>query len=282
MSKVSVHNEWDPVEEIIVGTSLFAKLPTNDLGFHALEKLAAESSKSPIQLGNFPQYIIDETEEDLANFVKILEKLNIIVRRPTAIDFPGNFKTLDWESQHYFCYCPRDLLLAIGQSIIETPNVCRSRYFEAYCYKEIMVDYLKSGSKWFSAPKPRLLTEGYDLSNSGGSIILKELEPVFDAANVIKAGIDIFYLISDSGNQLGAEWLQTILGETYRVHPCYNLYSGVHIDSTLSFLRPGLVLVNPSRVNKNNLPELLKKWEVIEAPEMIEKQYSDLHPISTK
>ncbi|RUS93318.1 hypothetical protein DSM106972_096740 [Dulcicalothrix desertica PCC 7102] len=44
---------------------------------------------------------------------------------------------------------------------------------------------------------------------------VKELEPAFDAANVLRLGKDIFYLVSDSGNKYGAKWLQTFLGNEY-------------------------------------------------------------------
>lgn len=34
--------------------------------------------------------------------------------------------------------------------------------------------------------------------------MLGETEPVFDAANVLRAGRDLYYLVSGSGNELGA------------------------------------------------------------------------------
>lgn len=162
-----------------------------------------------------------------------------------------------------------------------TPNVFRSRYFETVGYKSILLDYMNSGSKWIAAPKPRLLDSTYNESDRSKSA-LGNLEPVFDAANILRAGKDIIYLISDSGNELGCRWLQTILGEQYRVHPCHNLYSSMHIDSTICLLRPGLALVNPSRVNEKNLPNPLKNWDLLICPEMVEYKYSDLGAFSTR
>lgn len=279
-SLVNVYNEWDPVEEIIVGTAQHAAIPHEDKGFQAMQKNTPDLFKS-LKSGNYPQFIIDETEEDLAHFVSELEKLKIRVRRPTPIQCSERVKTLDWEADHYFAYCPRDVLLAVGDSIIESPNVFRSRYFETVSYKEILIDYLKSGSKWLSAPKPRLLDEGFN-SIDPNQLALKNHEPVFDAANILRAGTDLFYLISDSGNELGCQWLQTLLGETFTVHPCRQLYSSMHIDSTLCLLKPGLVLINPSRVRHDNLPEPLKKWDQLVAPEMVEYRYSDEGNFSTK
>jgi glycine amidinotransferase/scyllo-inosamine-4-phosphate amidinotransferase 1 len=137
------------------------------------------------------------------------------------------------------------------------------------------------GYRWIIAPKPRLRDEDY-ITDSKASTVLAETDPMFDAANILRAGKDIFYLVSGSGNMLGYSWLQNVLGDEYRVHACHGLYSGTHIDTTLAFLRPGLVLANPARVNSDNLPPALKKWEVIYAPDMQEYNYSNISPLSSK
>jgi N-dimethylarginine dimethylaminohydrolase len=93
-------------------------------------------------------------------------------------------------------------------------------------------------------------------------------EPAFDAANVLRFGQDLIYLVSATGNELGGEWLQTILGDTFRVHFLKDIYYGSHIDSTLVALRPGLVLCNPARVNDGTLPAILKQWHVLYSPPM--------------
>jgi N-dimethylarginine dimethylaminohydrolase len=91
-------------------------------------------------------------------------------------------------------------------------------------------------------------------------------EPAFDAANVLRFGRDLLYLVSGTGNELGGQWLQTMLGDDYRVHFLKDVYYGSHIDSTFVALRPGLALCNPGRINDNTLPEFLKQWEVIYCP----------------
>jgi N-dimethylarginine dimethylaminohydrolase len=93
-------------------------------------------------------------------------------------------------------------------------------------------------------------------------------EPAFDAANVLRLGQDLIYLVSSTGNELGGQWLQIVLGETFRVHFLKDVYFGSHIDSTFVALRPGLMLCNPSRVNSETLPAILKQWEVIYSPPM--------------
>jgi N-dimethylarginine dimethylaminohydrolase len=83
----------------------------------------------------------------------------------------------------------------------------------------------------------------------------------FDAANVCRLGKDLLYLVSDSGNIEGARWLQDTLGKDYTVHVLDDIYSGVHIDSTISPVREGLVVINKDRVKK--VPEVFAKWDII-------------------
>jgi N-dimethylarginine dimethylaminohydrolase len=232
-------------------------------------QLAEFPDRSLVEIprGSFPQRIIEETEEDLNEFVRILEAQGVTVKRPETWPHEAKFSTINWEAEGYYNYCPRDVLLVIGNQIIETPNVIRSRAQETFSYRSLLIDYLKSGARWYSAPKPMLLDslfEGIDLSKPAP----RNDEPAFDAANVIRLGKDLIYLVSATGNELGGQWLQTILGDEFRVHFLKNVYFGSHIDSTLVALRPGLLLANPSRVNDDTLPEILKQWEIIYSPPM--------------
>ena len=264
MSVVWSCNEWDPLEEIIVGNPLRARYPTADPSTRLAE--FPGRSLDDIPQGEFPQQIIEETEEDLDAFVAVLEDLGVTVRRPETWPHDAEFSTINWKSRGYYNYCPRDILLVVGDHIIETPNVIRSRSQETASYRTIMVDYLKSGAKWFSAPKPMLLDSLFEVDLKRPTP--RNDEPAFDAANILRLGRDLIYLVSATGNELGGQWLQTILGEEFRVHFLKDVYFGSHIDSTFSALRPGLVLCNPGRVNDGTLPEILKQWEVIYSPPM--------------
>lgn len=267
-SLVQIHNEWDPLEEVIVGRAENAQVARADRSLHAVE-YADLDSPNKIPAGRYPQKVIDETVEDLEELVAALQKLGVIVRRPEITDHSTSFKTPDWESDGQYNYCPRDLFVTVGTSIIESPMTLRARQFETNSFKDILLDYLKSGSRWISAPRPRLLDSMYDLSPAR-AIAIGEYEPVFDAANVLRVGRDIFYLVSDTGNKIGAMWLQQALGSEYRVHAYEGVYSGSHVDTTITLLRPGLVLVNPTRVNPSNLPSMFKNWKVLEVPEVVD------------
>ena len=173
---------------------------------------------------------------------------------------------MHWEAQGYYNYCPRNVLLVIGDRIIESPNVIRSRAQETFSYRKLLIEYMKSGAKWYSAPKPMLLDSLFDVDLSKPTP--RNDEPAFDAANVLRFGKDLIYLVSATGNEMGGHWLQSMLGDQFRVHFFRDVYYGSHIDLTLVALRPGLVLANPGRVSDDTLPEVLKQWKVIYSPSM--------------
>jgi len=264
MSVVWSCNEWDQLEEVIVGNPLRARYPFADRSTQLAEYPGRSLEEIP--QGPIPQQIIEETEEDLNAFVAVLEELGITVKRPETWPHEARFSTIHWESEGFYNYCPRDILLVIGDHIIETPNVIRSRSQETFSYRTMMVEYLKSGAKWYSAPRPMLQDSLFEVDLDKPTP--RNDEPAFDAANILRLGQDLIYLVSGTGNEMGGQWLQTILGDAFRVHFFKDVYYGSHIDSTFVALRPGLMLCNPARLNDDTLPEILKQWDVIYSPPM--------------
>jgi len=282
MSPINAHNEWDPLEEIIVGIANDAHFPDDpSFALTVDPKYSVPGHKfTELKLGPIAKQVIDETNEDLDGLVNILQGLGVKVRRPKPHADMHTIKTPYWQTERYFAYCPRDIFLTVGDTIIETPGMQRSRYFESFCYEDIYVDCVNQGGKWIAAPKPKLRDQDFNLCGTQYSI-LQNREPIFEAANVIRAGRDIIYLVSDGANELGAQWLQNTLGNQYRVNISTDLYSGLHIDSTITLLRPGLFLANPARVTADNIPAPLKNWDMIYAPEMINGEESDIGFISS-
>ncbi|MCS4592681.1 hypothetical protein KTJ89_06745 [Brevibacterium sediminis] len=279
MSFVSTHNEWDPLEEVVIGTMRGAQVPQVGDDLFAVE-FSNYGHRSNVPTGPYSPEVVETTETELDDLARTLKQLGIKVRRPEPRDTSKMFSTTDWATDGFYDYCPRDVLLTIGNSIIETPMVLRSRYLEPNAYRSMLIELMENGSRWFSAPKPRLLDEFYKETNPPGERLLNE-EPAFDAANVLKLGTDILYLVSDSGNEKGLEWLRLMLGEKYTIHPCRNMYASTHIDSTIVPIRPGLVLLNPERVTMENMPTFLRKWDHIWCPPLQDTGYVSKQPYSS-
>ena len=100
-------------------------------------------------------------------------------------------------------YC-RDLLLVVGDEIIEAPMAWRCRFFEYRSFRPLLKEYFSQGAKWTACPKPQMSEDLYDHEYpitdiprreelmEDGKFITTEFEPCFDAADFYRAGKDIF------------------------------------------------------------------------------------------
>jgi len=94
---------------------------------------------------------------------------------------------------------------------------------------------------------------------------ITEHEPVWEAADFVRCGRDLFVTRSVVTNELGIEWVRRHLGPGFRVHEVQTRCSTpCHIDTTFVPLAPGKVLVNPDWVTE--LPECVRRWDVLAAP----------------
>ncbi|MDP3999610.1 MAG: hypothetical protein Q8P76_03410 [bacterium] len=264
--RINSHNEWDKLQEVIVGRGdghaslVFPHGPVTEELLHKATALAKEA---------FPQWLTDEINEDLEGLSDVLKSFGVKVHRPNLDHNNKFFATPYFSAVGDHVYNMRDLHLVVGNTVVESPSQEQHRYFEAMGLYPIWYEYLKQGFRWISGPKQRIpgdhmvvyTAEGKDGYDDGQKYIkLKEDEILFEAANTVRLGKDLLYLVSRSGNEIGAKWLQSVLGDEYRVHTTDKIYRSSHIDSTALALKPGVVLLNGSRVNESNCPDVLKKW----------------------
>ena len=283
-SKINSHNGWDKLKEVIVGT---CEGTTGTITWDRKKKIDQKILDQAIVLAkeSFPNWLSEEVEDDLNGLATILQKLDVIVHRPKPFDLSNIYSSPFWYSNSNNLYNARDLNLVVGNIIVESPSYLASRYFENTAYYEIFYKYFERGFKWIAGPKPKLNYEvqpPYFIDNDNRELTsenikhktltkgrleqlykLAEREIVFEAANTLRMGKDLLYLVSSSGNFLGAKWLQSVLGNEYKVHITKDIYRSSHIDSTLMALKPGLILINTARVNEKNYPAIFKKWEKI-------------------
>jgi glycine amidinotransferase len=205
-------------------------------------------------------------------FVQLLSANGVHVVRPEGISHRRPFATPNWLSPGgLYSAMPRDLLLIVGDTVIEAPMAWRSRYFEIDAYRPLLRDYFRRGARWLAAPKPQLLEEWYDPDYDrvrpceSGRYLTLEHEPTFDAADFIRCGRDIFVQRSHVTNRMGIVWVTRHLGDEYRVHEVDVADpSPMHIDASFMPLAPGKLLLNPCRVR--SVPDVLDSWEVRWAP----------------
>lgn len=262
--KISTNNHWDPLEEIIVGIADHARVPTVDKSTMNMSYSNYDIDNVKPLEGAYPQWLIDEANEDLEGLSNVLRKAGVKVHRPKPLDHSKQYSTPEWQTTGWYTWCPRDLLLPLNNLMIETPSGCRARYFETRAYHDIMLEAVKDGVEWIAAPKPILLDEGYQFEDIQGKPSLLNIEPIFDAPNCVRLGKDILFQISNTGNHLGMQWLKNVLEPRgYRIQAAEHIYSFAHMDSTIVPLRPGKVLLNSTRVTPENCPKVFEKWDKI-------------------
>jgi glycine amidinotransferase len=286
---VNSWNEWDPLKHIIVGradgTMVQAPEP-------AVVRDWPEYGFPLGTYGPLPKDMEDAANEQLDNFVTLLEKHGVTVDRPEPLDFRQSVSTPDWKQDSMFGIMPpRDILLTVGNEIVEATMSARSRWFEFLAYRPLLQRYFKEDPnfRWEAAPKPRLTDKSYvdgiefweyaesmpdeeqiERFTMNKQWNLTEEEPLFDAADVGRFGKDLFVQRSTTTNGAGIDWLRRHFPE-HRVHEVlfYEAHP-MHIDATFIPLRPGLALSNRQRVPlTEEMKQLfaLNDWEIVPCAE---------------
>ena len=252
-------NEYDPLKKVIVGIADDATIPSLDISLRTIN-YADKKDAGDIPQGRYPDKVIDEANEDLEKFCDLLRKESVEVLRPNNSHIPK-----------YYNYCPRDNVLVYDDLILATPQPLRSRINEYIAMDQHFNPYVKKGVRYIDKQISRS-DDLYNLDCLGNKDILAltEIEPSFDAANILRDNDDLYYLVSNSGNKKGAEYLQSLLPNK-TIHLVEGVYSYMHIDSTIAFLREGLMLLNPSRIkSKDQLPKKLQSWDAIFAADPVD------------
>lgn len=264
---VCSYNEWDPLEEVIVGVLNDAVIPK----FHVTLGATMPAEHMPMFKTRGGQRFDPERvaagQRELDGFARLLESEGVSVRRPDPLDHARPYSTPDWtEPGGLYAAMPRDVALVVGDELIEAPMAWRSRYFEIHAYRSLFRSYFGAGARWTAAPRPVLDENSYNPNfEEAGELVVREHEPTFDAADFIRCGRDIFAQRSHVTNALGIEWLRRHLDGRIRVHELsFSDPHPMHIDATFMPLAPGKLLVNPERVEQ--VPSIFRSWDVLRAP----------------
>ncbi len=280
--KINSWNEWDPLKHVIIGradgTMIQAPEP-------AVERDFPDDGFPKGTYGPIPEEMVQVANEQLDNFAQLLEKRGIVVERPVPVDFSQTVSTPDWVQKTMFgCMSPRDVIITVGNEILEATMCYRSRWFEYLCYRPLIENYFRADPemRWEAAPKPRLTLNSYKegfweefeqlshdekiLKVHQNDLVLTEAEPLFDAPDVVRFGKDLFVQLSLVTNRSGVKWLRKHF-PNHRIHEItFDNPKPFHLDATWVPLRPGLVLHNSERKADEDLVTYfhINDWEIIE------------------
>jgi len=288
-SPVSSWNEWDPLEEVIVGVPDLGVVPypypetTACFGARLADNFMKKNGGkywSEVMPKEVYQNVLKEHKE----FVNILKGEGVKVVHPIPMDMKKEYTTPFFKSCGLDLAFPRDIILVIGDEIMETTMTWRSRFFEYLGYRPLLIDYWKRGANFQSAPKPMCSDESFkkNFDISGDKFeelgyVTTEFEPMFDAADFMRAGRDVFAQQSHVTNATGIEWMRRHLAEKgIRLHLLdFKDPYAMHIDATFFTVKPGYLIENPEVINP--YADFITKagWKIVKGPKPADR--SDMY-----
>ena len=279
---VNSWNDWDPLKHVIVGVADHSVIPNEEPA--TSEKVPVDSEMRGMW-GPRPLETVEKANEQLNYLVKVLEERGVKVDRPTPLQWNQPVITPDFRTDSMMtCMPPRDTLLTIGPEIIEAAMSFRCRYFEYLAFRPLLEEYFNEDPEfiWSQAPRPRLTDASYKhnyydekisledrlVRTANKDFVTTEKEILFDAADILRMGKDLFIQHGLTTNRKAMEWFKRKYPD-FRIHAVN--FPGdpypIHIDATFVPLRPGLIINNPVR----HLPEeqrvVFEKngWEIVDA-----------------
>ncbi len=301
---VNSWTEWAPLKRVIIGRPEGTHIPAPEPAWwYDLPQIGFPLGS----WGPFPQEMVDAANEQMDNFVSILEGRGIVVDRVEIQPFMLNesVSTPDWtQINNHRVNNVRDMVLVHGNYIVEATGSRRSRWYEYLNFRPVFERYFKEDPEvvHFAAPKPRLTEETfvknyyYYFNNVwtdeekreklyNWDFHLTEKEALWDAADVMRFGKDLFVQASCVTNRSGFDWLKRVFEPLgVRVHVVHfdtpddpnkpNNFHPWHIDVNLTPIRDGLCLYNPDWPPYNKeFWDLFKKndWELVPAARPVYK-----------
>ena len=231
---ISVYDEFTQLKEVILGDVNIGL--TKHLKSH--EKTLVEE-------------ILLETKENLNDIQKIYESCGITVHRPNIQEeFSETIQSPFFSTKGIRNpLSPRDAFIVIGNTILETAGYREDMMFEYLYYKKIFMEQWKHNTcDWNKMPSPSYHNDIED-----------NIEPMLDAAQIMRLGENLLVSEQGAANAFGIEWLQRHMPK-FNVIKAGKVITG-HIDAQIKIVRPGLI-ITPHVVD--NLPKCFENWDIIQ------------------
>ena len=286
-------NETDPLRTLFIGN------PSKSYGIPVEFPTRVRSYNTCINNNKMEEQQIQKAIKCINNLINILKyDYSIQVIRPDTYDHSNSIKTPGWElTNTNENSCPRDTFSILGNTILEAPMSWRCRYFESQVYHNELLQLwcADRNSRWIQPPKSAMTDNLYNLdypiynnnnerqnyANKYTYMLNNNAEPVFDAADILRCGKDLFIQNGFTTNKTGIEWIKREFGNQFRIHETLleNNIAPTHLDAELTILRPGLMMTCPEKPIKDDLLKKIKNeendWELFEAPEPVNHKMMD-------
>ena len=259
---VHAEDEWSQLQAVIVGRADHSCFPNEPR--HMIEATMPEQFHAEFKAGNpFPSDIVQKANEELDQFVNILQGEGIQVYRPEIVDWA--------KAGGYTAAMPRDGLLTVGNSIIEACFSWGCRKHEIDLAFSETLHQLANDPSVSVIRAPKILDSDtiYDgrgmKSDNADEWAINDSRPAFDAADFMRFGRVLIGQLSNVTNMKGVAYLRSVIPLGYEVQLLeVNDPHAMHIDATILPLRHGLLVYNPHRVTEASLRKhsILESWVI--------------------
>ena len=179
--------------------------------------------------------ILEETKQDLDQLADFLKQGNIEVMRPDVYQYYDPVNMPEFDVQFPIApIVPRDALLVMGRTILQTYTSYTDRYFDAISYYKIFESMFQQGYRWISQPAPMLenLNTEDDWFVNDRTYKDRLMDRVlWHTATMFKAGDAIIVNNEGPGSASGLEWCRRELPEYRFVNNTASRCKGFgHID----------------------------------------------------
>ena len=218
---IQSYTSWQPLEEVIVG-----RVYTPEY-FDYIEDPQVRAQLA---------VILNETNEDLDNLQRTIEKYGATVRRPTLptlAQWPNILKS--WNTVPMPPLVPRDWQITMGEKLLRVLSVPEMNDICNLYDSSHVIDPHR---------------DGYQTDH-----------PLVDAVAscIVRVGTDVFFDRSEWLTDQQMEWIRdNVLDNRYRVHRCQ---TNGHGDSVFAILKPGVIITTMHDADIN-YRETFPGWEV--------------------
>lgn len=245
------HHEWGKLREVVIGISpaedvvIFHEDSCRWLTEAGAEFSRAHAGKRLIEVDPEWAHRIERQVEALAELVA---REGITVHRPQRLrGEERTFLAPNGEGAQLFA---RDAMIVVGKHAIDASLRLKCRQRERYGLRPLIQKAAPAkGAHWSSVP----------LGSPGGVD-----GPFLEGGDTLLNGHEIYVGISGCASDLaGADWLQALVGDDYRVIPVALKSHVLHLDGAMALIQPGLLVHCPQRLI-DGLPMSLRDWDRIE------------------
>ncbi|MGV8120515.1 MAG: amidinotransferase [Candidatus Xenobiia bacterium LiM19] len=260
---IMVHHEWGRLREVVVGfpyLRMGTQIPRyahNFMNAETLEMAKTFIRETPVTLTDAHSELYQKTVLQMDRAISILRELGVIVHQLKPYEPAEEAYLVDISMGHSQLYFPRDPMLVIGNTFIDTAMFHPMRRKERFPVRRAIGNRLRNGgARITSIPEPFPHPEERDGGYGPG--------PFLEGGDVFVLGRTIY--VGNSGNAsntAGIQSLRDILGPEYSVNEVRFSRKFLHLDCILSTPRPGLAIVCREGF-LDGLPAFLEGWKLIE------------------